>query len=242
MGRAGEMEPAGGDAPLLAPALLALTATTGLVDAVSVIGLGRVFTANMTGNVVFLGFALAGAPGFALWPSLVALACFLAGAAAGGRTTGTLTALPPRRRLGVASAVEGALLACAALVVLRYAGRAGAVSGGVRYGVIALTAGVMGMRNAVVRRLAVPDLTTTVLTLTLAGLGADARRPGDAPRGWARKVASVAAMLAGAVAGGGLVTRYGLAPPLLGAAAVAWLVGLSCLLQAAWHRRPGVRG
>src|SRR5437868_15296221 len=47
----------------LARALLALTFTTGLVDAVSYLGLGRVFTANMTGNVVLLGFGVAGAGG-----------------------------------------------------------------------------------------------------------------------------------------------------------------------------------
>jgi uncharacterized membrane protein YoaK (UPF0700 family) len=45
--------------PLLM-ALMALTAVSGLVDAVSYLGLGHVFTANMTGNVVVLGFAAAG--------------------------------------------------------------------------------------------------------------------------------------------------------------------------------------
>ena len=50
--------------------LLVFTCATGLVDAVSVLGLGRVFVANMTGNVVFLGFAAAGVPGFALVASL----------------------------------------------------------------------------------------------------------------------------------------------------------------------------
>src|SRR2546428_14031880 len=68
--------------PLL---LLVLTVTTGLIDAVSVLGLGRVFTANMTGNVVFLGFALARVPGFSAVRSLAALAAFLAGAVVGGR-------------------------------------------------------------------------------------------------------------------------------------------------------------
>ncbi|GAA4955443.1 hypothetical protein GCM10023238_22610 [Streptomyces heliomycini] len=43
--------------------MLVLTVVTGLIDAVSYMALGRVFVANMTGNVVFLGFALAGAPG-----------------------------------------------------------------------------------------------------------------------------------------------------------------------------------
>lgn len=61
--------------------LLMLTVTTGVVDAVSILGLGPVFVANMTGNVVFIGFALAGAPGFSLWGSVVALAAFLGGAA-----------------------------------------------------------------------------------------------------------------------------------------------------------------
>src|SRR5579872_6078853 len=64
--------------------LLALTVVTGLVDAVSILSLGRVFVANMTGNVVFLGFALAGAPGFSLGASLSALAGFLVGAFGGG--------------------------------------------------------------------------------------------------------------------------------------------------------------
>ena len=47
----------------LARALLVLTFTTGLVDAVSYLALGRVFTANMTGNVVLLGFGIAGSGG-----------------------------------------------------------------------------------------------------------------------------------------------------------------------------------
>jgi len=38
--------------------LLALTGVTGLVDAISFLGLGSIFTANMTGNVVLLGFAI----------------------------------------------------------------------------------------------------------------------------------------------------------------------------------------
>jgi len=52
----------------LVPLLLLMTAVTGTVDAVSILRLGHVFVANMTGNVVFLGFALAGSPGFT-WSS-----------------------------------------------------------------------------------------------------------------------------------------------------------------------------
>src|SRR5271166_5650503 len=70
--------------------LLGLTIVTGLVDAVSILSLGRVFVANMTGNVVFIGFALAGAPGFLLAPSLSALAGFLGGAGLGGQMVARL--------------------------------------------------------------------------------------------------------------------------------------------------------
>ena len=72
-----------GPLPLL---LLALTVLTGVVDAVSILALGRVFVANMTGNIVFVGFAIGGAPGFSLSASLAALGGFLLGAFAGGRT------------------------------------------------------------------------------------------------------------------------------------------------------------
>jgi uncharacterized membrane protein YoaK (UPF0700 family) len=54
------------------PLLLTLTVVTGVVDAVSILRLGRVFVANMTGNVVFSAFALVGAPGFSLSASLAA--------------------------------------------------------------------------------------------------------------------------------------------------------------------------
>ena len=64
----------------LPPLLLMLTVVPGLVDAVSIFRLGRVFVANMTGNVVFTGFALVGAPGFSLSASLSALAGFLVAA------------------------------------------------------------------------------------------------------------------------------------------------------------------
>src|SRR2546428_12642668 len=105
--QAGQERPA--SLPLL---LLALTVTTGLIDAVSVLGLGRVFTANMTGNVVFLGFALARVPGFSLVRSLAALAAFLAGAVIGGRLAIRLRGLRPRW-VPAPPAVESGLLLAA---------------------------------------------------------------------------------------------------------------------------------
>src|SRR5438309_5431358 len=67
-------------------ALLGMTAVTGLVDAVSFLSLGRVFTANMTGNVVLLAFATAHVSGLSIARSLTALLTFLVGAILGGRS------------------------------------------------------------------------------------------------------------------------------------------------------------
>ena len=73
----------------LPPLMVLLTVVTGLVDAFSYLVLGHVFVANMTGNVVFAGFALAGASGFSLTATVVALAAFAAGAFLGGRIVAT---------------------------------------------------------------------------------------------------------------------------------------------------------
>lgn len=94
----------------LPPLLLALTVVTGLVDAFSYLVLGHVFVANMTGNVVFLGFALAGASGFSITASLVALGAFSLGALAGGRLNTELGA-HRGRLLAVTGAVEACLVA-----------------------------------------------------------------------------------------------------------------------------------
>src|ERR1700748_697955 len=103
------------------PALmLLLTVLTGVVDAVSILSLGRVFVANMTGNVVFVGFALAGAPGFSLAASLSALAGFLGGAAAGGAVSERLA--PHRGRLLTAVTAGELVLMLAALIVAAAAG------------------------------------------------------------------------------------------------------------------------
>ena len=105
--------PGGRHGPL-PPLLLGLTVVTGLVDAFSYLVLGHVFVANMTGNVVFLGFALAGAPGFSIGASAVALVSFWFGALAGGRVGARLGA-GPGRLLAVAVSGQAALVAVAVI-------------------------------------------------------------------------------------------------------------------------------
>src|SRR5437016_13928230 len=98
------------------PFLLHLaTAITGLIDAISYLALGHVFTANMTGNVVFLAFAVAGAPGLSIPRSAVSLGAFLAGAMAGGRLAARRATGPQHRWVATAFAVEAVLLLAAAL-------------------------------------------------------------------------------------------------------------------------------
>jgi uncharacterized membrane protein YoaK (UPF0700 family) len=206
----------------LARALLVLTFTTGLVDAVSYLGLGRVFTANMTGNIVLLGFGIAGSGGLPVVAPIVSLVSFLVGAGAGGVLVERLARRHPAlvaRALGI----EVSLIAVAGIVAAAANVSAGRASGDV---VIALMALAMGVRNATVRRIAVPDLTTTVLTMTLTGLAADSRFAGGSGKGSVRRASAVVAMLVGALAGA-LLLKSSLAAPLFVAAGLAlatWLL------------------
>jgi uncharacterized membrane protein YoaK (UPF0700 family) len=177
----------------LPPMLLALTVVTGLVDAYSYLLLGHAFVANMTGNVVFAGFAIAGAPDFVLAAALTALAAFVVGAfvaAAIGRTAGG-----HRGQLLVRALAVETVFVAAAYVVALLGGTAD------RYLLIVLLGIAMGTQNTTARTLAVPDLTTTVLTLTLTGIAADTKWFGGAGSKLGRRLLSVAAMFVGGLVG-----------------------------------------
>jgi len=198
----------------LVPLLIALTLLTGVVDAVSYLALGHVFVANMTGNVVFLGFALAGASGLSAASSLIALAAFLLGALA-GRRIGIRWGAHRGRLLRGGGAIQAGLVAIALAIALA---SAAPEPRGVRYAIIAVLAVAMGIQNAVATRLAVPELTTTVLTKTLTGLASG----GDGGTiTMARRLAAVAAMALGALAGGLLVLNLSVAAALTAATALA---------------------
>jgi uncharacterized membrane protein YoaK (UPF0700 family) len=183
--------------------LIGLTVVSGVVDAVSILSLGRVFVANMTGNVVFIGFAAAGAPGFSLSASLIALVGFLAGAAGGGIVS---------RRYGHDRATL--LLGCAAaefvlvMVALVIAASTQEPFDVLTRDVIAASAALaMGIQNAIARRIAVPDLTTTVLTMTLTGIASDLRAGAKGRPQLIRRFTAVGAMFIGAIVGAVLVLQ-----------------------------------
>jgi uncharacterized membrane protein YoaK (UPF0700 family) len=152
----------------LTGSLLVLTFSTGLVDAASFLALGHVLTANMTGNIVFTAFALAGVPGHSITRSALALLSALAGAAVAGHIDKKLVWKRRNAWLSASFAIEAIFLTFAFCVAWFTRGRPIQVS--TVNSLIVLTAFGMGIRNGTVRRLAVPDLTTTVLTLTVVGL------------------------------------------------------------------------
>ncbi|MGH3250068.1 MAG: YoaK family protein [Trebonia sp.] len=230
--------PAGAGWGPLPELLLALTLVTGIVDAVSILALGRVFVANMTGNVVFAGFAITGAPGFSLAASLFALAGFLVGADLGGRVTAKVD---HDRALHLRAATVSELAALAvALIIVGASGGAAATEGtlhltagtaafgaGITDALAAVLAIAMGIQNAAARTLAVPDLTTTVLTMTLTGIGHDPRSGRRGHVTLSRRVLVVATMLAGGVAGAELVLNVGTIAP------IALATGLLAVVAAA---------
>jgi uncharacterized membrane protein YoaK (UPF0700 family) len=194
--------------------LLVLTAVSGIVDAVSFLGLGHIFTANMTGNVALLAFAAVDAPGISVARSITSLAAFLSGAGLGGYF-GRGVASPFRRRwLLLCATCEAALLVAAAIAGIAIDGDATALVDR-QYAVIVLTSLAMGLRNATVQQLAVPGLTTTtVLTTTMTGLDADFARAGGSKADMMRRLGSIASLFVGAAIGAVLLP-YGLSVPLI---------------------------
>jgi uncharacterized membrane protein YoaK (UPF0700 family) len=203
--------------------LVALTLVTGVVDATSYLKLGHVFVANMTGNIVFLGFAIAGAGGLSISASLLALAAFLVGAMAGG-WLGAHNSHHRGRLLRAANATQATLMLVALLVSLFASEPLGE---SVRYALIMLLAMAMGVQNAATQRLAVPELTTTVLTRTLTGLASEASFVGGPGSHLGRRAVAISAMLLGALTGGLLVLHASVAAALAVALAVVGVVALA---------------
>jgi uncharacterized membrane protein YoaK (UPF0700 family) len=206
--------------------LMLLTLVTGIVDAASVLGLGHVFTANMTGNVVFLGFALAGKGTTTVAASLLALGSFAVGALAGGRVLKGLTAAAVK----IAFSIEVATLMLAMLLGFVAANGVGDV-------LVCLLAFAMGLRNAVVRKLAIPDMTTTVLTLTVTGLAADSSLAGGTNPRWQRRCLAILVMLVGAALGAALLS-FGVAWVIAAAAALEAIAVIVLLRNAAVFEAP----
>lgn len=196
-------------------ALLLLTFATGLIDAVSVLVLGHVFVANMTGNVIFLGFWFVPHSGVDLTAALVAFVSFLIGAVIGGRLARHLGSRP-RHWLSVALGVE-----VVALMVLAVLAGTGVLDcrDNTKLVLIACLAMVFAIQNATARQFGVQELSTTVLTQTIVGIGFDSRLAGGSGEREKLRYGVVLTMCAGAVVGATL-TLVTVAPVIALAGAV----------------------
>ncbi|WP_426519019.1 YoaK family protein [Diaminobutyricibacter sp. McL0618] len=219
----------------LPPMLLLCTVVSGLVDAFSYLGLGHVFVANMTGNVVFLGFALAGTSGFQWWASLLAILLFSLGAFLGGSIGHRLSA--HRGRMVLAAGVVQLAIVLAAFIVALVS-RA-PYSTGPTVVLIVLLAFALGLQNATARQLGVPDLTTTVLTMTITGISADTRAAGGEGNHAGRRVVSIVCMFLGALVGA-LLFAAGLLPYSLLVASILLALVVTGGVVAARSSRPWI--
>ncbi len=211
----------------LPPLLVGLTVVTGLVDGFSYLVLGHVFVANMTGNVILLAFALVGSPGFSVAASLAALGSFWIGAFIGG-AVGSRFGDHRGRLLFTAVSIQAVFVA----VAVGLAALGGdPVTAGYRYPLIIVLAIAMGLQNAAARKLAVPDLTTTVLTMTITGTAADSTIAGGKGSHAGRRLTSLFAMFVGALVGAVLVIHSQIVAPL--AVALGLIVAIGAAARAA---------
>ncbi|MHA7651147.1 YoaK family protein [Mycobacterium sp. ML4] len=203
-------------------ALLLLTFATGLADAIAVLVLGHVFVANMTGNVIFLGFWFAPRSNVDLTAVVIAFPTFVAGTILGGRLMRHFKD-QTRRWITTALSIEVVLLSILSTMagtgVCRY-------NDNTKLLLIGGLAVVFGLQHSTARQFGIQELTTTVLTSTIVGLGVDSRLAGGTARREKLRYGVVLTMCAGATIGA-TVTRVAVAPVLGLAAAV---VGTSMLI------------
>lgn len=205
------------DAPYLA-GLFALTVATGVIDAVSYLALDHVFTGNMTGNVLFVGFGLAGAGEVPLVNNAIALAGFLAGAILAGRIVRGRTHVTrlPTAHLSLLTGSAAATLILGLVWLLL-----GTPAGGWLLALTAVLAAVMGTQAVAARGAGISDVTTVVITSTLVNFAMDSPLAGGTGDKWVRRAGAVVSMGVGGALGALLVTTW--------SGAGALLVGGACM-------------
>lgn len=175
--------------------MLALTFSTGIIDAVGYLGLDRVFTGNMTGNVVILGMALVGADDLPVLGPAIALVTFFVGALIGGSVLRGSRAGWNHRKTALFLTVGGILAASGGVIA------SGTRDSVLLYAVTGALGLAMGIQASAARRLAVKDVTTVVVTSTLTGLAADLRFATQQDQPWARRLIAVGLIGLGALVG-----------------------------------------
>jgi uncharacterized membrane protein YoaK (UPF0700 family) len=212
--------------------MLVLTFSTGIADAVGYLALDKVFTGNMTGNVVILGMGAAGTTDLPVVGPLLALVSFMLGAALGGRAMrGQATGWTRRGAwlIGLVGALFGAGAAVFAVSSVEEGSE-------LAYAMTVGLAAAMGLQAAVARRIAVKDVTTVVVTSTITGLAADSRLGAGVEQPWLRRASAVLLIGAGAAVGALLLT---VAPWLSVAVPAALSVAVALVGDVLVRRRLG---
>lgn len=203
-------------------ALLLLTFATGLADAISVLVLGHVFVANMTGNVIFLGFWFVPRTDIDLTAAVIAFVGFVPGTVLGGRLTRKL-GHRPRRWITTALGIEVALLAVLSILagigLLDY-------QDNTKLFLIGGLAVTFGLQNATAREFGIQELSTTVLTATIVAIGVESRLAGGSGQSELLRYSIVGTMCVGAVIGA-TMSRIMVAPVI---ALTAGMVAASMLI------------
>jgi uncharacterized membrane protein YoaK (UPF0700 family) len=209
-------------------ALLILTAATGAIDGVSYLALDRVFTGNMTGNVLFIGFGLVGVEDIPVVNNLVALLTFMLGAVLASRI---IRRGVDRAKVPTSSMV---ILIVGTVLVLALGGiwiAVGRIGTPVMIAITGLLALLLGAQAAVVKHIGIRDLSTVVVTMTMVNLSSDSRLAGGRGAAWFRRVAAIVTMGLGALASAAVTLHLGGAYALL-LAGVIMAAGVGAMARA----------
>jgi uncharacterized membrane protein YoaK (UPF0700 family) len=196
-------------------ALLLLTFATGLADSISILVLGHVFVANMTGNVIFLGFWLAPKTLIDLTAVAVALPTFVCTTIVSGRLS---RHLGERARLWITVVLVTEIVLLTALSIMAGTGALNYHDGGRRI-MIGMLAVTFGLQHSSARQFGIRELSTTVLTSTIVSLGMDSRLAGGTGAREKLRLSVVVTMCAGALVGA-TMSRLVVAPVFMVTAAV----------------------
>ncbi len=193
--------------------LNALTVSSGAIDAISFLALGKVFSAFMTGNIAFLGLRLAGASGPGVVAILSSMVAFAAGVYLSTRIVkhSADSSIWPQR---VTIALSVSLIPHAAFLAVWFAAN-GQPSIDVAHVLLGLWGFAMGMQSAAVRTLHVEGVFTTAATATVIFLAGDLTNWSATAVERRRLTGVLVSLFVGATAGGLLLVHAHVCAPVL---------------------------
>jgi uncharacterized membrane protein YoaK (UPF0700 family) len=192
--------------------LNALTVSSGAIDAISFLALGKVFTAFMTGNIAFLGLWVSGNSSPDVISILTSMLAFAFGVFVSTRIVKSTkdSGLWSNR---ITTALSVSLIVQAAFLVIWFAVSGGPSGETVHY-LIGFWAFAMGIQSAAVRTLHVDGVFTTAATATFIFLAGDLTKWSATVAERRRLTGVLISLFVGATAGGLLLIHAHLYAPV----------------------------